>query len=152
MGRYLDLAKQVTPKESRDDSLKYDGHRVAQVEEESGKMVIFRDEAGNLWRYLHAYAKAWPMIDVSQGKALISEAWRQIDALFTQFADRPGMTDRVCDWIKDAGYGEATRKAQDALDEIGSGGDPAKLKAACREWVESWKRAVDKWEKANGNG
>lgn len=39
-----------------------DGHQVERVIWETPKAVIFEDEVGRFWRYLHAYRKAWPVI------------------------------------------------------------------------------------------
>ncbi len=39
-----------------------DGHQVERVIWETLKAVIFEDETGRFWRYLHAYRKAWPVI------------------------------------------------------------------------------------------
>ena len=39
-----------------------DGHQIKRVIWETPKAVIFEDEAGRFWRYLHAYRKAWTVI------------------------------------------------------------------------------------------
>lgn len=87
----------------------------------------------------------------AKNKAQIGEAWRQIEALFLQFENDPVMVNLVCDWIAGSDIGSATRTAQDAVDQIGSGGDPIKLKQACDVWVNAWRHAVDNWHQANGN-
>lgn len=38
------------------------GRRVSRVIWETPKAVIFADEAGHFWRYLHAFGQAWPVI------------------------------------------------------------------------------------------
>jgi hypothetical protein len=62
MGRYLDLAKQVTATEGGDDSAKIDGHTVSRIIWETEKAIVFEDAQGHFWRYLHAYRQAWPVI------------------------------------------------------------------------------------------
>jgi hypothetical protein len=39
-----------------------DGYQVERVIWETPKAVVFEDDAGRFWRYLHAYRKAWPVI------------------------------------------------------------------------------------------
>lgn len=58
MGRYSDLADRLL----KDRGRILDGHQVATVIWETEKAVIFQDEAGAYWRYLHDYVKAWPVI------------------------------------------------------------------------------------------
>ena len=39
-----------------------DGHVVIKVIWETASAVVFADEQSWLWRYLHAYKRAWPII------------------------------------------------------------------------------------------
>ncbi len=39
-----------------------DGHTVARIIWETEKAIVFADELGRFWRFLHAYGKAWPFI------------------------------------------------------------------------------------------
>jgi hypothetical protein len=67
MGRYLDLAKQVTATEGLDNSTKIDGHTVRRIIWQTDKAIIFEDSDGHFWRYLPAYRQSWPVI-VGHGK------------------------------------------------------------------------------------
>jgi hypothetical protein len=44
------------------------GHQVARIIWETEKAVIFADEHGRFWRYLHAYGQAWPVV-IDGGKS-----------------------------------------------------------------------------------
>ena len=59
-----DLCVQRTDKTDKTPSStrNLDGHAVNRIVWETAKAVIFRDESGRFWRYLHAYGKAWPVI------------------------------------------------------------------------------------------
>ena len=39
-----------------------DGHPVARVIWETDKAVVFADDHGRFWRYLHGHGKAWPVV------------------------------------------------------------------------------------------
>lgn len=39
-----------------------DGHMVARIIWETEKAVIFADDLVRVWRFLHAYGKAWPFV------------------------------------------------------------------------------------------
>jgi hypothetical protein len=39
-----------------------DGHIIARIIWETEKAIVFADELGRFWRFLHAYGKAWPFI------------------------------------------------------------------------------------------
>jgi hypothetical protein len=39
-----------------------DGHAVARIIWETEKAVVFADDLGRVWRFLHAYGKAWPFV------------------------------------------------------------------------------------------
>ena len=41
---------------------KLDGHMVARIIWETEKTVIFADDLSRVWRFLHAYGKAWPFV------------------------------------------------------------------------------------------
>jgi hypothetical protein len=62
MGQYLDLAKKATAAKTRHDSVMIDGHQVQRVIWQTDKAVIFADEYGRFWRYLHAYGQSWPVV------------------------------------------------------------------------------------------
>lgn len=61
MGRYLDLAKQVTT-QGPSDSAKIDGHTVQRIIWETQNAIVFEDDQGHFWRFLCAYRQAWPVI------------------------------------------------------------------------------------------
>lgn len=58
MGRYQDLANEFLKNKGRI----LDGHQVARVIWETDHAVIFEDESGRFWRYLHKYQRAWRVI------------------------------------------------------------------------------------------
>jgi hypothetical protein len=60
-----DLCIQSTDKTDKTRNL--DGHRVARVVWETPSAVVFQDEVGKFWRYLHSFKLAWPV--VVEGKA-----------------------------------------------------------------------------------
>ena len=62
MGRYLDLAKQVTATEGLDNSTKIDRHTIRRIIWQTDKAIIFEDSDGHFWRYLVAYGQSWPII------------------------------------------------------------------------------------------
>lgn len=62
MGRYLDLVRQTTAIEGRNDSAKIGGHTVHRVIWQTEAAIVFQDETGAFWRYLHSYRQAWPVI------------------------------------------------------------------------------------------
>jgi hypothetical protein len=62
MGRYLDLAKQVTAADGLDNSTKIDGRTVRRIIWQTDKAIIFEDSDGHFWRYLLAYGQSWPVI------------------------------------------------------------------------------------------
>jgi hypothetical protein len=39
-----------------------DGHMVARIIWKTEKAVLFTDDLGRAWRFLHAYGKAWPFV------------------------------------------------------------------------------------------
>lgn len=43
------------------------GHLVHRLIWESEKAVIFQDEKGSFWRYLHDYREAWPVVIEGNG-------------------------------------------------------------------------------------
>jgi hypothetical protein len=55
-----DLCIQRTDK--TDKTREMDGHVVHRVIWETDKAVVFQDERGRFWRYLHAYRQAWPVV------------------------------------------------------------------------------------------
>lgn len=55
---YLDLAREAL----KDKGRILDGHLVVRVVWETEKAVVFEDDAGRFWRYMHAFKKAWPVV------------------------------------------------------------------------------------------
>ncbi len=39
-----------------------DGHQVERIVWETPKAIVFEDETGRFWRYLHTHRKAWPVV------------------------------------------------------------------------------------------
>ena len=59
MGRFTDMAEHFV--EGLKDRV-LDGHRIRRIIWETDSAVVFQDEQGRFWRYLHAYRKAWPVV------------------------------------------------------------------------------------------
>jgi hypothetical protein len=63
---FLDLADEILrglPADQKPGGAQtLDGHTVSRIVWETDKAVIFQDEAGAFWRYLHAYRQAWPVV------------------------------------------------------------------------------------------
>lgn len=64
MGRYLDLAKEAL----KDRGRILDGHPVRRIIWETEKAVVFEDEQGRFWRYLHTYRQSWPVVIVTDSQ------------------------------------------------------------------------------------
>jgi hypothetical protein len=64
MGRYSDIAARLKNERRRDDSQEktFDGHRVSRVIWETAAAVVFEDDKGHFWRYLHAYGECWKVV------------------------------------------------------------------------------------------
>jgi hypothetical protein len=64
MGRYSDIAARLKNETRRDDIQEktFDGHRVSRVVWETAAAVVFADDKGHFWRYLHAYGQCWKVV------------------------------------------------------------------------------------------
>ncbi len=67
MGRLMDIVEEWERTRNKGKPNVLDGHRVERIVWETDRAVIFADEQGRFWRYLHAYAQAWPVI-IEKGK------------------------------------------------------------------------------------
>lgn len=65
MGRYADIANEWMKRNRKPVSI--DGHQVKEIIWETDKAVIFRDEAGKVWRRVHAWKMTWPITITTKG-------------------------------------------------------------------------------------
>ena len=59
MGKYTDIAQRVREQQEAAGAL--DGHVVTEVIWHTDRMIIFKDNEGNLWRRVHAWGITWPV-------------------------------------------------------------------------------------------
>jgi hypothetical protein len=59
MGRYLDIANEWMKKNQKARTI--DGHKVVEVIWETDRAVVFKDEAGRVWRRVHSWGMTWPV-------------------------------------------------------------------------------------------
>ncbi len=56
-----------------------------------------------------------------------------------------GDSDAGWNWIKLSDYGKAIHRAEEDVNQIGSKGDPARLRDACQHWLAAWVAAIKAW-------
>ncbi len=129
-----------------------DGHVVAKVRWATNAMIVFNDEEGATWRYLHAWKKSWPVSGLREpGLEKMREAWRQVSEVWGE-VEANDNGDNAWEWILRASpHGPQIRAAEDRVDKVGSTGDPTELTAACFGLVNAWREGIEGWKRANGN-
>ena len=128
-----------------------DGHVVARLRWVTNAMIVFNDEEGATWRYLHAFKRTWPVSGLREpGLEKMRQAWRQISDLWDQ-VEAEGDGNSAWEWIlRGSQHGHKIRVAEDRVDKVGSRGDPAELTAACFGLVNAWREGIDGWKRVNG--
>jgi hypothetical protein len=58
----LEIAREVAKREKEKQGQTFDGHPVKQILWETPRMVIFRDDKGDLWRRVHSWGMTWPVV------------------------------------------------------------------------------------------
>jgi hypothetical protein len=66
MQNIMDLVKAWERQKRESGSDAIDGHLVSEIVWETPRIIVFRDEKGNIWRRVHAWGMTWPVTVVEK--------------------------------------------------------------------------------------
>lgn len=75
----------------------------------------------------------------------IPDALARIADVWDMDIESRSQGDAAWGWIKASNYWPVISAAEDAVNEIGSHGNPDELNAACQEWIAAWVEAIAAW-------